>query len=79
MIHVFLARGGVVGIIHANIPWRFATRAVILEVLTIATFKDVHLREVNTRVVMVVHGTVPRTQVLCAKEDILGDEWELKT
>jgi len=73
MIHVFLARGGVVGIIHTNIPWRFATRATLFEVLTIATFKDVHLREVNTRVVVVVHGTIPRTQVLCAKEDIVGE------
>jgi len=73
MVHVFLARGGVVGIIHPDIPWRFATRAVLFEVLTIATFKDVHLREVNTGVVVVVHGTIPRTQVLCAKEDIVGE------
>jgi hypothetical protein len=75
MVHVFSARGGVIGIIHTNIPWWFATRAALLEVLTIATFKDVHLREVNTRVVVVVNGTIPRTQVLCAKEGMVG-EWE---
>jgi hypothetical protein len=61
MVHVFLTRGGVVGIVHTNIPWRFATRAALFEVLTIAAFKDVHLREVNTRVIMVVHSTIPRT------------------
>jgi hypothetical protein len=75
MVHVFLARSDVVGIVHTNIPWRFATRATLFEVLTIAAFKDVHLREVNTRVVVVVHGTIPRTQVLCAKKDIVGG-WE---
>jgi len=75
MVHVFLPRGRVVGIIHTNIPWWFATRAALFEVLTIATFQNVHLREVNARVVVVVHGTIPRAQVLCAKEDIVG-EWE---
>jgi len=75
MIHVFSARGGVVGIIHTNIPWRFATRTALLEVLTIATFENVHLREVNTRVVVVVNGTIPRTQVLCAEDGIVG-EWK---
>jgi ABC-type phosphate transport system substrate-binding protein len=67
MVHVFSARGGVVGIIHTNIPWRLTTHTALLEVLTIATFKDIHLREVNTWVVVVVNGTIPRTQVLCAK------------
>jgi hypothetical protein len=72
MVHVFSAGGGVVGIIHSNIPWRFTTHTALLEVLTIATFKDVYLREVNTWVVMVVNGTIPRTQVLRAKENIVG-------
>jgi hypothetical protein len=40
-----------------------------LEVLTIATFKDVHLREVNTWVIVVVNRTILRTQVLCAEKE----------
>jgi hypothetical protein len=73
MIHVFSARGGMVGIIHTNIPWWFTTQSTLLEVLTIATFKDVHLREVNTWVVVVVNGTIPRTQVFCAKRGSVGE------
>jgi hypothetical protein len=64
MVHVFSARCGVVGIIHTNIPWRLTTHTALFEVLTIATRKDVHLREVDTWVVVVVNGTIPRTQML---------------
>jgi hypothetical protein len=40
-----------------------------LEVLTIAAFEDVHLREVNTWVIVVVNCTILRTQVFCAEKE----------
>jgi len=67
MVQIFLARGGVVGIIHTDIPRGFATRAAFLEVLTIATFEDIYFREVDSWIVVVVNCTIPRTQMFCAE------------
>ena len=67
-----------VGIVHTNIPWRFTPYTALPEILTIATFKDVHFREVNSGVVVVVNSTIPRTQVLCAEVGSVGER-EIKT
>jgi hypothetical protein len=75
MVQIFLARGSVIGIVHTNIPWGFATRSAFLEVLTITTFKDVHLREVDAWIIVVINGTILRAQVFCAETDVyVGEE-----
>jgi hypothetical protein len=45
------------------------TGTTFLELLTIAGFEDVHLREVNTWVIVVVNHTILRTQVLCTEKE----------
>jgi hypothetical protein len=72
MVQVFLARGSVIGIVHTNIPRRFTTRTAFLEVLTITTFKDVHLREVDTWIIVVINGTILRAQVFCTETNVYG-------
>jgi hypothetical protein len=78
MVQVFLARGSVIGIVHANIPSRFTTRTAFFEVLTIAAFKDVHLWEVDAWIIVVIESTILRTQVLCAEKNGYVDECELR-
>ena len=74
MVQIFLARGSVIGIIHTNIPRGFTARTAFLEVLTISTFKDVHLREVDTWIIVVIDGTILRAQVFCAETNVYVDE-----
>jgi len=78
MVQVFLARSGMAGIIHTNIPWRFATRTTFLEVLTVATLKDVHLREVYTGIVVTIDRAVLGTQMLCKGRRAFGTEFTME-
>ena len=65
-----------IGIVHADIPWWFTTRTAFHEVLAIATFEDVHLREVDAWIIVVVNRTILRTQVFCTGKNVYVDEWD---
>jgi len=65
-----------IGIVHANIPRWFTTSTTSHKVLAIAAFEDVHLREVDAWIIVVIDRTILRTQVFCAEKNAYVGEWD---
>jgi hypothetical protein len=61
-----------IGVVHTNIPWWFTTGTTFHEILAIAAFEDVHLREVDAWIIVVIDRTIFRTEVFCAEKNACG-------
>lgn len=68
LIEVFFSRGGVIRIVHTDISRWFTTGTTFPEVLAVSTFENIHLWKVYTRVIVIIHGAILGTQVLCTED-----------
>ena len=64
LVQVFLARLGVVGVVHPHVAAGLAALARVQEVLVVPALEDVDLRVVDLGVDMVVQRTVLGTKIL---------------